>query len=71
MVEGLGVLAVLGLCFGVAAFDSGEPAGLIFFAGGGPEEDCCSLLNSNFLLAGGCKKQLLFTNCIKHPKGEF
>lgn len=52
VVEGLGVLAVLGLCFGVAAFASGEPAGLIFFVDGGPEDDCCSLLNSNFLLAG-------------------
>lgn len=58
VVEGLGVLAVLGLCFCVAAFASGEPAGLIFFAGGGPEEDCCSLLNSNFLLAGGYKKTI-------------
>lgn len=52
------MLAVLGLCFGVAAFASGEQAGLIFFAGGGPEEDCCSLLNSNFLLAGGYKKTI-------------
>lgn len=58
MVEGLGVLAVLGLCFGVAVFASGEPAGLIFFAGGGPEVDCCCLLNSNFLLAGGYKKTI-------------
>lgn len=56
LAEGLGVLAVLGLCFGVVAFASGEPAGLIFFEGGGPEADCCSLLNSNFLLAGGYKK---------------
>lgn len=58
MVEGVGVLAVLDLCFGVAAFASGEPAGLIFFAGGDPEEDCCSLLNSNFLLAGSYKKTI-------------
>lgn len=52
------MLAVLGLCFGVVVFASGEPAGLIFFAGGGPEVDCCSLLNSNFLLAGGYKKTI-------------
>lgn len=51
------MLAVLGLCFGIAAFASGEPAGLIFFAGGGPGEDC-SLLNSNFLLAGCYKKTI-------------
>lgn len=49
-VDGLGVLAGLGLCFGVVAGDSGV---LIFFDGGGPAADCRSLLNSNFLFAGG------------------
>lgn len=55
-VLGLGVLAGLGLCFGVTALASGEPAGLIFFEGGGPGADCRSLLNSNFLFAGGYKE---------------
>lgn len=58
LTEGLGVLAVLGLCFGVVAFASGVPAGLIFFEGGGPEAGSCSLLNSNFLLADGYKKAI-------------
>lgn len=60
------MVAVLGLCFGVAAFASGEPAGLIFFVDGGPEEDCCSLLNSNFLLAGSYKK----TNTVQKLQRE-
>lgn len=59
MVDGLGVLAVPGLCFGVAVFGCGDSAGLIFFEGDGPEGDCCSLLNSNFLLAGGYKKTIM------------
>lgn len=56
-VLGLGVLAGLGLCLGVAALPSGEPAGLIFFEGGGPEAFCRSLLNSNFLFAGGYEEK--------------
>lgn len=63
------MLAVLGLCFRVAASASGEPAALIFFEGGGPEADCCSLLNSNFLLAGGCKKTTTVHKPLKHPDG--
>lgn len=57
-VDGLGVLAGLGLALGVAALTSGETAGLIFFEGGGPEADFVadSLLNSNFLFAGVCQK---------------
>lgn len=48
----------LGLCLGVAALPSGEPAGLIFFEAGGPEADCRSLLNSNFLFAGGYEETI-------------
>lgn len=55
-VLGLGVLAGLSLCLGVAALASGETAGLIFFGGGGA--DCRSLLNSNFLFAGGYEETM-------------
>lgn len=58
---GLGVLAGLGLCLGVTALPSGEPAGLIFFEGGGPGE---ALLNSNFLFAGGYEE----TISVSHSK---
>lgn len=51
-VDGLGVLAGLGFCFGVAALASGDSAVLIFLEGGGPAADWRSLLNSNFLFAG-------------------
>lgn len=61
-VVGLGVLAGLGLCLGVAALPSGEPAGLNFFEGGGPEADCRSLLNSNFLFAGGYEERINVSN---------
>lgn len=63
---GLGVLAGLGLCLGVTALPSGEPAGLIFLEGGGPEADCRSLLNSNFLFAGGYEETINISNyCTK------
>lgn len=52
-VDGLGVLAGLGLCLGVVALASGDSAVLIFLEGGGPAAECRSLLNSNFLLAVG------------------
>lgn len=63
-VVGLGVLAGLGLCLGVAALPSGEPAGLNFFEGGGPEADCRSLLNSNFLFAGGYEETIHVSKLI-------
>lgn len=56
-VDGLGVLAGLGLCFGVAALASGDSALLIFLEGGGPVADWRSLLNSNFLFAGGYQER--------------
>lgn len=62
---GLGVLAGLGLCLGVMALPSGEPAGLIFLEGGGPEADCRSLLNSNFLFAGGYEETINVSNYKK------
>lgn len=57
-VLGLGVLAGAGLCLGVAALLSGEPAGLIFFKGGPPDADSRSLLSSNFLFVGGCEETI-------------
>lgn len=38
-VLGLGVLTGVGLCLGVTAFPSGDPAGLVFFEGVGPGAD--------------------------------